>query len=150
MSPFPCRDRFFFRHLDPFKTRPLKKQSSPLPSPPTEAGAMISRRPSSTPTTRRSSRPLAITASQAGPSSMTGSATSATSRLSSAVRILACSARRLTPAAEPGQSNALHRSGLRKRIVIPTHKLGRFFLCVCCVLVRCVWVFAGCVCVLET
>jgi len=36
------------------------------------------------------------------------------------------------------------------RIVIPTHKLGRFFLCVCCVLVRCVWVFAGCVCVLGT
>jgi len=35
-----------------------------------------------------------------------------TSRLSSAVRIFACSARRLTPAAEPGQSNALHRSGL--------------------------------------
>jgi len=26
----------------------------------------------------------------------------------------------------------------------------KFFLCVCCVLVRCVWVFAGCVCVLET
>jgi len=24
--------------------------------------------------------------------------------------------------------------------VIPTHKLGRCFLCVCCVLVRCVWV----------
>jgi len=43
--------------------------SSPLPSPPTEAGVMISRRSSSTPTTRRSSRPLARTASQAGPSS---------------------------------------------------------------------------------
>jgi len=26
-------------------------------------------------------------------------------------------------------------------------KLGRCFLCVCCVLVRCVWVFAVCVCV---
>jgi len=38
----------------------------------------------------------------------------------------------------------------KQRIVIPTHKLGRFFLCVCCVLVRCVWVFAGCVCVQET
>jgi len=25
--------------------------------------------------------------------------------------------------------------------------LGRCFLCVCCVVVRCVWVFAGCVCV---
>jgi len=65
---------------------------------------MISRRLSSTPTTRRSSRPLARTASQAGSSSTTGSATSATSRLSSAMRILACSARRSTPAAEPGQS----------------------------------------------
>ena len=27
--------------------------------------------------------------------------------------------------------------------MIPTHKLGRCFLCVCCVLVRCVWEFAG-------
>jgi len=120
-------------------------QSSPLPSPPTEAGVKISRRPSSTPTTRRSSRPLARTASQAGPSSMTGSATSATSRQSSAVRIHACSVRCSTPAAEPGQSNALLRSGLQYRIVILTHKQGRCFLCVCCVLVRCcvwVWVFA--------
>ena len=33
--------------------------------------------------------------------------------------------------------------------MIPTHKLGRCFLCVCCVLVRCVWVFAVCVCVLK-
>ena len=27
--------------------------------------------------------------------------------------------------------------------------MGRCFLCVCCVLVRCVWVFAGGVCVKE-
>jgi len=32
-------------------------------------------------------------------------------------------------------------------LLLTTHKLGRCFLCVCCVLVRCVWVFAGCVCV---
>jgi len=36
---------------------------------------------------------------------------------------------------------------LTKLCLQPTHKLGRCFLCVCCVLVRCVWVFAGCVCV---
>jgi len=63
------------------------------------------------------------------------SATSATSRQSSAVRIHACSARRSTPAAEPGQSNALHRSGLRYRIVIPTPKQGSVL--VVCVLCAC-------------
>jgi len=88
----------------------------------------------------------AMMASQAGRLSMTGSAaTSATSWQSSAARIHACSARRSTPAAEPGQSNALHCSGLRYQMtVMPTPKQGqgRCFFCVCCVLVRCVWVFA--------
>jgi len=32
-------------------------------------------------------------------------------------------------------------SGLQYRIVIPTPKRGRCFLCVCCVRGRCVWVF---------